>query len=106
MKVEEILETRSSDADRIFNYSYRLIKGQYEGIVSYGIEAELQEEKDGQVVNIERDGIDVISNNKAKVEGLLELLADNKVSPIHFIDVLGEYIDEYAGDFDKQPVVL
>ena len=39
MKVEEILETRSSDADRIFKYTYRLIKGKYEGIVSYGIEA-------------------------------------------------------------------
>ncbi|MDD6771736.1 MAG: DUF6514 family protein [Inconstantimicrobium porci] len=106
MKVEKILETRLSDADRIFNYTYRLIKGQYEGIVSYGIEAEMNEVKDGQVVDIERDGINVISNNKAKVEKLLNILADNKVSPIHFIDVLGEYIDEYAGDFDIVPAEL
>jgi len=32
----------------------------------------------------------------------MKLLNDNIVSPVHLIDIIGEYIDEYISDFDKE----
>lgn len=103
--------SRSEVFDEItHNYFYRIIKGQVtlpiggEKIVvqSYGIEIERQDIKDGNVVNIERDSINSISPQRHKVHNLLKMLYDNSVSPIHLIDVLGEYVDEYIIDFDKE----
>ena len=48
---------------------------------------------------IERNEIRKISNSKTKVEWLLNLLKDNNVSPIHLVDILGSYVDEYVSDF-------
>lgn len=92
-----------------YTYSYRLTKTNVQistskgknYVQAYGIEAERKDMSDGVIVNVERESVKVISPERHKVHNLLKILCDNSVSPIHFIDVLGEYIDEYANDFEN-----
>ncbi|WP_243449400.1 DUF6514 family protein [Clostridium acetobutylicum] len=69
-------------------------------IQSYGIEVERKDFVDNKIVNIERDDIKNISVEKEKVHNLMEILYKNVVSPIHFIEVIGSYVDNYTADFD------
>lgn len=94
--------------DKKFVYYYRIIKralSLYSGdacsVQSYGIEIERQDIVNGNVVNFERDRVLDISPDRYKVHLLLKLLYDNGVSPVHLIDVAGEYIDDYITDFDN-----
>ena len=80
-------------------YNYRLIKEYYLGGQAYGIEVERQDFVEGALVKIERNEIRKISNIKEKVNNLLEIIHKNKVSPIHIVDILGEYVDNYVIDF-------
>ncbi|ERI94334.1 hypothetical protein HMPREF1982_00969 [Clostridiales bacterium oral taxon 876 str. F0540] len=90
-------------------YFYRLIKNRISlslgdgrmDVQSYGIEIERQDVVNGSIINIERDSVKSISPHRHKVHNLLKFLYDNCVSPIHLIDVLGDYIDEYIVDFDE-----
>lgn len=108
MVVENLMRTESREDMRNV-YLYRLLKSKVHitygkdtiEVQSYGIEIERQDVIDGKLVNIERDSIKSISPERYKVHNLLKLLCDNLVSPIHLIDVLGDYIDEYIIDFDK-----
>lgn len=109
MVVENLIRTESRENMRNV-YLYRLLKNNINitygkdtiEVQSYGIEIERQDVIDGKLVNIERDSINSISPERYKVHNLLKLLYDNAVSPIHLIDVLGDYIDEYIIDFDKE----
>ncbi|PRR86359.1 DUF6514 family protein [Clostridium luticellarii] len=91
-------------------YFYRLLKEKvsvpYQNEVvkvqSYGIEVERHDVMDGKLVNVQRECIKSISPERYKVHNLLKLLYDNQVSPIHLVDVIGDYVDEYILDFDKQ----
>lgn len=95
-----------------YKYIYRLTKSDFpvkieEEVVyfeCYGIEVERQEIVDNSIVSLERDAIDKISTSRYKVHNLLKLLYDNSVSPIHLVDIIGEYVDEYASDFDSLTV--
>lgn len=82
-------------------YSYRLIKGDYNGMQAYGIEIERIDYDSNVLVNIERNQVKLISPQRHKVQNLLNLLYENNVSPIHLVDIIGEYVDEYIGDFDQ-----
>ena len=82
------------------NYFYRMILGDFKGRQAYGIEVERQDIIDGELVKIERDSVNYISTNKEKVKKLFDLVSKNNVSPIHLIDVIGEYVDEYVSDFN------
>lgn len=92
-----------------YNYIYRVVKSDISinlksGVISvqaYGIEAERQDYKNNELINVERESIKYISPHRHKVQQLLKLLYDNAVSPIHLIDVLGEQIDEYVIDFEN-----
>jgi Family of unknown function (DUF6514) len=81
-------------------YNYRLTKENYLSGQAYGIEVERQDFVEGVLIKIERDEIRKISSIKEKVEDLLELIHRNKVSPIHIVDILGEYVDNYVIDFN------
>lgn len=91
------------------NYIYRLTKNQVSislgieamEVQTYGIEIERQDIVDGSIVNIERDNVKSISPHRHKVHDLLKVLYDNCVSPVHLIEILGEYIDEYIVDFHE-----
>ena len=99
----EIIESLISSISREgteMKYMYRLTKSNYKGDQAYGIEVERQDLKRGQAINIERDNINLISNNKYKVNELLKLLYKNQVSPIHLVEILGEYVDGYIYDFN------
>ena len=77
-------------------YSYRMIKGEF----VFGIEIERQDLIGGEVVRIERDSISNISNREEKVKELLDLVYKYQVSPVHLVDILGEYVDQYVSDFN------
>lgn len=80
-------------------YSYRMISESFFGGQAFGIEVERQDIIEGNVVQIERDLIRRISNKEDKVKILLSLVHDHQVSPIHLVDILGEYVDNYVSDF-------
>lgn len=112
MMVVESLNRTESLGDITYIYNYRLTRGhismnlQCENVIvqTYGIEIERQDYINGIMVNIERDGVENISPQRHKVHNLLRLLHEEGVSPIHLIDVLGEYIDTYIIDFDSYVV--
>jgi hypothetical protein len=109
MIIIENLSKKMMENDVKHNYFYRLVKsemsvsmyGELTQVQAYGIEIERQDILDDTVVFIERDCVENISPQRHKVKNLLKMLYDNNVSPIHMIDILGEYIDEYIVDFDE-----
>ena len=109
MVVVQNLKKSLTEDNIEFNYSYRVIKSESSinlksGVIpvqAYGIEVERQDYKNNELVNIERESIKYISPQRHKVQNLLKLLYDNTVSPIHLIDILGEYVDEYVIDFEE-----
>ncbi|MCJ7688068.1 MAG: DUF6514 family protein [Clostridiaceae bacterium] len=109
MIIIENLSKKLTENDVKHNYFYRLIKsnmsvsmyGELTQVQAYGIEIERQDILDDTVVFIERDRVENISPQRHKVKNLLKMLYDNSVSPIHMIDILGDYIDEYIVDFDE-----
>lgn len=108
MVVESMIRNEIADGMKK-NYIYRLTKNKVSlafgtdsmEVQSYGIEIERQDVENGSIVNIERDSVKSISPHRHKVHNLLNLLYDNCVSPIHLIEILGDYIDEYIVDFDE-----
>jgi hypothetical protein len=89
-------------------YEYKILRSSFirnecsgEEIQSYGIEVERKDIQSGKVFNFERNIIKNISPHRYKVQALAKLLCDNAVSPINFVEVLGDYVDEYIGDFDS-----
>ena len=101
VRVNKNISTMVFQGEKQINYSYRLIESDFHRGQAYGIEVERQDVIDGNLVNVERDSVKLISPNREKVEFLLDLLKKNNVSPIHLIDIIGEYVDEYVGDFDN-----
>lgn len=102
MKSVENLITSISNEGVEMKYIYSMTEGTYNGDEAYGIEVERQDVKDGQTVSIKKDNIKLISNNRNKVYDLLKLLYKNQVSPIHLVEILGEYVDEYIYDFKEK----
>lgn len=108
--VVETLINKVVEDGREFTYVYKLLKndfvmevdGNQKSIQAYGIEVERQDLLDGQVIQVEKDYEKYISPQRHKVRSLMKLLNDNIVSPVHLIDIIGEYIDEYISDFDKE----
>lgn len=109
MIVESMVKSETI-GDREYEYNYRLLKNNVSlsygndtmEVQSYGIEVERQDIVNGTVTNVLIDSIKSISPYRFKVHNLLKLLYDNEVSPVHLIEVLGEYIDEYVIDFDEK----
>lgn len=90
----------NKDTDIEFRYTYRLIKKDYNGIDAYGIEIERKDYIGLKNVNLERERIDMVSAHKHKVKQILIKLYNNQVSPIHLLDVVGEYADQHVYEFD------
>ncbi len=89
-------------------YEYRVIKSSLkcedygvDEIQTYGIEVERKDLQAGKVFNLERDIIKNVSPQIHKVQALAKLLYDNSVSPINFVEILGEYVDQYISDFSS-----
>lgn len=92
-----------------YRYEYNIVKtkvllsdyGLNKEVQSYGIEVERRDVSDGKVINIEREIVKNISPQRHKVQALAKLLSDNLVSPVNFIEVIGENIDDYIIDYDE-----
>lgn len=100
MLIEKNLKAMAQIEGKECTYIYRLVKEEYRNQVAYGIEVERQDVCEDQLVSLERDSVLKISNQKNKVEELLRTLYVNKVSPIHLVDIVGEYADKYSADFN------
>ena len=100
MKVIKSLNTSIKYGSRRSVYYYRVVRGITHGVQAYGIEVERVDYEGEDIVSIERDAVETISPHPHKVYELLNLLYSNIVSPIHLIDVIGEYVDEYVSDFN------
>lgn len=107
-KVLEAMTRKEKQGDLTYHYNYKLIRGfvtmqvgnEVLAIQSYGIEVERQDLKKGSVVNTVKESIQNISPQRHKVQELLRMIYKNGVSPIHLVEVLGEYVDTYIADFD------
>ena len=100
MYIVESLHSDMKVDDKECKYSFRMFKENFLDGQAFGIEVERQDFMEGNVVKIERDFISKISNNEEKVKDLLKLLCNYQVSPIHLVDILGEYVDNYVSDFN------
>lgn len=109
MIVESMVKSETVEGG-MYEYYYRMIKDNVSlsygnntmEVQSYGIEVERHDIVNGAVRDVSVDSIKSISPYRFKVHNLLKLLYDNEVSPVHLIEVLGEYIDEYVIDFDEK----
>lgn len=108
MLIVENLTKSEYRNDIRYDYSYRVIKNKVAfpeiykvEIQSYGIEIERRDVVNDKLINIERDFVKNISPYKSKVCSLANMLYNNTVSPLHLIDILGEYIDNYIIDYDE-----
>ncbi|QAT41270.1 DUF6514 family protein [Clostridium sp. JN-9] len=109
MIVESMVKSETIGG-RIYEYYYRMLKNNVSlsygndtmEVQSYGIEVERHNIVNGAVREVSVDSIKSISPYRFKVHNLLKLLYDNEVSPVHLIEVLGEYIDKYVIDFDEK----
>lgn len=102
--VENLVKIKNENGFK-YEYSYKLVKNNFKNKDIFGIEVERLDLKDNKLVNIERDFIKYISRDELKVKELLMLLADNIVSPIHLVDILGEYVDIYIEEMNEERAV-
>lgn len=107
-----IIETLKSNIvceENTVEYTYNLIKSELEinrngerrVIDVYGVEIESEVKNKDKNVNQYKEHGSCITPDKYKGSKLLGLLRNNEVSPVHLIDIIEEYIEEYYADFDK-----
>ncbi len=96
--VKECFNITVEKDDCKMNYFYRMTFGKIKDRQAYGIEVERQDIVNGDLVNIERNSINHISTDQAKVKKLFDLISKNNVSPIHLVEVIEEYINEYVSE--------
>lgn len=109
MEIVQTLSKSHIEGTIEYAYQYNLIRNTIEievcgktiEVQGYGIKAIRTHSNSEGIVFQEEDLVKIISPQRHKVQGLIKLLWDNTVSPVHLIDVLGEYIDEFIGDFDQ-----
>lgn len=102
MKIVESLSLSIENSGKEIIYFYRLTEYKTKKGQVFGVEVERQDIINDRVTNIERDSVDIISKKEENVRNILELLYKNNVSPIHLIDVIGEYIDNLVEDFNDE----
>lgn len=100
MHIVESIDSNVKTDNKESKYSFRMFKESFFSGQAFGIEVERQDLIEGNIIKIERDSISKISNNEEKVRDLLKLLFNYKVSPIHLVDILGDYVDSYVSDFN------
>lgn len=98
--VKNLVKTMQEEQKRSVYY-YRVVKGVKMGVQAYGIEIERLDMEGEDIINIERDSVECISPQPHKVYDLLNILYNNLVSPLHLVDIIGEYVDSYIVDFDN-----
>lgn len=99
MRIKKTLSKLVNFDDREINYIYRITENTVKDRQAFGIEIERQDLKCGEVINLERDTVNIVSSSEKRAEDILVLLFNNLVSPIHLVDIVGEYADLCVNDF-------
>ena len=99
MKINKTLSKMVNINEREVKYIYRRTEKNIRNRQAFGIEIERQDFEEGEVINLERDIVDIVASNQRKAEDILMLLFNNLVSPIHLVDIVGEYADLCVNDF-------
>ncbi len=100
MYIVDTLYSSCKNENKESQYFFRMTKREFIFGQAFGIEIERQDLIEGEVIRIERDSIKKISNKEEKVKKLLDLVYKYQVSPVHLVDILGEYVDQYVSDFN------
>lgn len=109
--VVEIASCRTIlDDNKSYIYRYYMVKNCKKFYVKeneleikcYGIEVVREDYDKNNIVATERERIDFVSTDRTKVLKLLIDLQRNEVSPVHLLEVVGEYVDEWTSDFDNE----
>lgn len=95
----ELKELSIKNGEVEYRYIYKVVEAAYDENKVYGIEVIRNDVKNDTIVNIEKNEIKLISPNIEKVKGLLKILYEGLVSPIHLIDIIGEEVDKCVFDF-------
>ena len=99
MKINKTLSKMVNINEREVKYIYRMTEKNIRNRQALGIEIERQDFNDGEVINLERDYVSLVADEEKKANDLLVLLFNNLVSPIHLVDIVGEYSDLCAAEF-------
>ena len=97
----ESLEFRKEINGMDTRYLYKIIESDYRGNATYGISVSREYIKNNEVIDEYEENIKFVSPIKDKVKELLEMLYRGQVSPIHLIDIAGDYVDNCVDDFCK-----
>jgi hypothetical protein len=111
--VETLAQVVEIEKNVEYNYVYKLLESNYsvdvngkaQIVQAYGIEVEREDVVKGKKVSQCRDFVKYISPQKEKVGNLMKMLYQHLVSPIHLIDVIGEYVDQCVNDFDEELLI-
>ncbi len=99
MKINKTLSKIINVNEKEVKYIYRMTENNIRNRQAFGIEIERQDFNDGEVINLERDYVSLVASEEKKANDLLVLLFNNLVSPIHLVDIVGEYSDLCAAEF-------
>jgi hypothetical protein len=97
--LEEYSMVRENDGVEL-RYFYRITKSQYCGFPAYGVEIERKDYLGLRKIKEEKDSIEFVSTQMHKVKQIVMNLCNYEVSPIHLVDILGEFVDEHVYEFD------
>ena len=99
MKINKTLSKMVNINEREVKYIYRMTEKNVRNRQAFGIEIERQDFNNGEVINLERDYVGLVASEEKKANDILLLLFNNLVSPIHLVDIVGEYSDFCATEF-------
>ncbi|MDU2490331.1 MAG: DUF6514 family protein [Clostridium celatum] len=99
MKINKTLSKIVNVEENEVKYIYRITENNIKNRQAFGIEIERQDFNNGEIINLERDSVSLVASEEMKANDILVMLFNNLVSPIHLVDIVGEYSDLCAAEF-------
>lgn len=99
MKINKTLSKIVNVGENEVKYIYRMTEKSIKNRQAFGIEIERQDFNNGEIIKLERDSVNLVASEEMKANDILVMLFNNLVSPIHLVDIVGEYSDLCAAEF-------
>ena len=99
MKINKTLSKIVNVEENEVKYIYRMTEKSIKNRQAFGIEIERQDFNNGEIINLERDSVSLVASEEMKANDILVMLFNNLVSPIHLVDIVGEYSDLCDAEF-------
>lgn len=99
MKINKTLSKIVNIEENEVKYIYRMTEKNIKNRQAFGIEIERQDFNNGEIINLERDSVSLVASEEMKANDILVMLFNNLVSPIHLVNIVGEYSDLCAAEF-------